>query len=205
MKADARGTIQSALGLPCWQVRWDSQVGLDMNFGPPKLEIREPQRTLGGSARVRSIFARRGVYLRGSHWLVIRAGAWRLELADGLVVRDTSSTKRLDMAVARLKGEKLEGVAIDPRSGMTAFYFDLGGRIIVRASAVASENSEIWSLSNRRLAVAIHSGGSYTCTPVRGSPGEPTPMATDRTKTIVAAHTDQWMRKLLGKPLGAAV
>jgi hypothetical protein len=67
-----------------------------MNFGPPHLRIREPRLSAAKSSRVRRTFERRGVYLKGTHWLVAAPEAWRLRLADGLDVRRTSSAKRLD-------------------------------------------------------------------------------------------------------------
>ena len=162
MKASAISVVSSALGLPCWQVRWDRQIGLDMNFGAPHMEIREPRVSTAKSPRVRAQFARRGVHLRGTHWLVISAATWRLELANGLVVRDTSSVKKLDMAVARVRGEKLNGLAVEARTGTTTFYFDLGAHIIVRGPAAEDvSDGELWSLNDKRRVVAVLGGGFY--------------------------------------------
>jgi hypothetical protein len=144
-------------------VRWDNQVGLDMNFGPPRLEIREPRMSTAKSLRVRQQFARRGVYLKGTHWLVAAAEAWRLRLADGLDVRRTSSAKRLDMAVARLRGEKLRAIVIDPRTSETHFHFDLGATLEVRTPRQFRDDEfELWSLHapvNRH--VSVGAGGVY--------------------------------------------
>jgi hypothetical protein len=99
-----------------------------------------------------------------------------VELADGLVVGDTCSVKRLDQAVARLKDEKLDGLRINARTGMTTFYFDLGGRIVARGTSNAAADSEIWSISNRSLSVAVYVRGTYTCSSVKKSPGDPEPI-----------------------------
>jgi len=134
-----------------------------MNFGPPRMKVREPRKAAGTSERVKKLFARRLVMLRGSHWLVLYPGRWRLELLDGLIVRDTSSPKKLDMATARLGGEKLTGLTIDPRTGTTVFYFDLGARLIARASSKGGDASEqeLWSVHVNGRYVSIYAGGQY--------------------------------------------
>jgi hypothetical protein len=177
-----------------------------MNFGPPKLDVREPHVSNGGSARVRAAFARRGVYLRGSHWLVVSAGCWRLELADGLTVRDTSSVKRLDMAVARLKGEKIDGLAIDPRSGLTTFYFDLGGRIIARARSGQSLDEEVWSLNNKSRSVSVYPSGTYSVDPVNSTPArKQLPIQPNYGESLTVASTAKVRNAILGMHHVAAV
>ena len=163
LRASAIRVLRSALRLPCWQVRWDRQVGLDMNFGRPHMELRQPRESLSRSPRVRAHSARRGVHLHGTHWLVVYPGRWRLTLADGLTVRDTSSAKRLDMAVARLSGELLEGIAIHSQTGRTDFFFDLGGHMTVRwpRAHAADKDHELWSLHSRSRFVAVFAGGDY--------------------------------------------
>ena len=163
MQASAIRALRSVLGLPCWQVRWDNQVGLDMNFGAPRLELREPRVSTSKLPRVRQLFARRGVFLKGTHWLVAAPEAWRLRLGDGLEVRRTSSARRLDMAVARLKGEKIRTIEIDARTGATRFHFDLGATLDVQTPRqFRDEEFELWSLhapGNRYVSVCA--GGVY--------------------------------------------
>ena len=163
MEASAIRALKSVLGLPCWQVRWDNQVGLDMNFGAPRLEIREPRASTSKSLRVRQLFAQRGVYLKGTHWLVAAPEVWRLRLGDGFEVRRTSSAKRLDIAVARLSGEKLRTLEINARTGATTFRFDLGSTLEVRPPRqLHDDDLELWSLHapiNRY--VAVFAGGLY--------------------------------------------
>lgn len=174
---------------------------MDMNFGPPRMEIREPRASNARLARVRAQFARRGIYLRGSHWLVVSPGTWRLQLADGLVVRDSSSVKRLDMAVARLKGEILDAISIDGGTGATRFYFDLGAMLEVRRRR-ASENTELWSLNNPSRVVAIHSGGRYRSGSVKRSLETELPIGTP---VLVAARNAKVRRAILGMLRHAAV
>ena len=198
MKASAVKVISAALGLPCWQVRWDSQVGLDMNFGPPSMKVREPRTISGGSRRVRAGFARRGIYLHGTHWLVAYPGTWRLELADGLIVRDSSASKWLDIAVARLKGEILDGMRIDAHSGDTTFYFDLGGRVVVRGGVGLAPDDELWSMHDRTRFVSVHGGGAYSSGSVKQSEAARIPIAADDTRTFVLARNRRLRRQIAG-------
>ncbi|HKW09119.1 MAG TPA: hypothetical protein VJO33_02000, partial [Gemmatimonadaceae bacterium] len=172
VKALALKDLASVLGHPCWQVRWDNQVGLDMNFGAPKMEIHEPRVSDARSERVRATFARRRVSLRGTHWLVIAPFTWTIRLADGLRASASSSAKRQEVVCHRLGGEKLEAIRIDPRSGRTQFYFDLGAQIIVRGERASPFGEyDLWSLHARARGrfVAIHGGGGYRSGSLRGT------------------------------------
>ncbi len=204
MRASAIQLLHSALGLPCWQVRWDRQVGLDMNFGAPRLELRQPHQSTARSARVRAMFARRGVYLRGTHWLVAYPGRWRMELADGLAVRDTHAAKRLDMAVARLGGELLDGLAIHPRTGRTEFFFDLGGRITVRwpRAQGPEPEAELWSMHSTSRFVAVFAGGQYDTGPLRQAATPSKPIGTS--DWLVVARSDKRERHILQQLHAAA-
>ena len=163
------------------------------------MQLREPRTSTAKSAAVRNLFKRRSVYLRGTHWLVVSPASWRLDLADGLSVRDTSSSRRLDVAVARLEGEKLDGLSIAVRSGMTTFYFDLGARLTVRASAGSPAESELWSLNNRAHVVAIASGGLYSYGSVKKSPEPSTPINGAGLTWLVVARTAKIRSDILGK------
>jgi hypothetical protein len=162
VKASAIRALRSVLGLPCWQVRWDNQVGLDMNFGPPRLDVHEPRQTAARSTRVRENFARRRVFLKGTHWLVADPDSWTLRLADGLVVRRTSSAKRQNMAVARLRGEKVRAIVIERRTGATLFQFDLGATLEVRPPRrLGDDEYELWTLIANSRSVVVCAGGFY--------------------------------------------
>jgi hypothetical protein len=176
-----------------------------MNFGAPHMTLREPRESTSGSPRLRAHFARRGVHLRGTHGLVAYPGRWRLVLADGLTVRDTSSAKRLDMAVARLRGELLEAIAIDPRSGRSEFFFDLGARLTVRwphGAPAAREEHGLWSLHDRSRVVAIFVGGKYDTCSLRTAAENPRPIGTS--DWLIVARRASLERKVRGEVQQAA-
>jgi hypothetical protein len=164
MRSSAHALIRSAFGLPCWQVRWDNQVGLDLNLGAPHLVVREPHSSTSGSARVRALAGRRRVHLHGTHWLWIAAEAWGIRLPDGTVARRSSSARQCDIACARLTGEQLTEVRIDLRCGATEFHFDLGGVIRVRCPRGWGDepDDELWMLHGpRKRCVAVFAGATY--------------------------------------------
>jgi hypothetical protein len=138
--------------------------------------------------------------------MVISPKTWRLELADGLVVRDTSSAKRLDMAVARLGGEKLDGIAVNACSGMTIFYFDLGGRIVVLGPyANDDSNGELWSIHNDRRVVAVFVGGIYETGPVATSSPRTAPIQAGRSGFVIVARSARLRREIAATLNVAAV
>lgn len=198
MNASAKKVLTSALGLPCWQVRWDSQVGLDMDFGVPSVEVRERRVRKDGSSSGRKLSPRRWVMLSGTHWLIAYPRRWRLEFADGLVVRDTSSMRKLDLSVARLKGEALDGLTVDPRTGATVFYFDLGARLIVRGArrSGSADEDELWSIHSYKRYVSLYAGGQYaTGSTISNNDAEMMPI--DEPGLLVIARTARVRQKLL--------
>lgn len=126
MNDSARKLLRSAMNEPWWQVRWDAQVGLHLDCGTPRLESDGmwQRRVLPRGAT--KLVPSRVVRVLGTHWLWFAPQAWRIALADGLAVSDTSSARARDFACARLKGEMLARVRIDVVSSASVFEFDLG-------------------------------------------------------------------------------
>ena len=110
------------------------------------------------------------------------------------------------MAASRLAGEKLEGIAVHPKSGRTEFFFDLGARVTVRSVSIegASEHDdqELWAMHDRTRFVAMFSGGAYDTGSLRRAAEKPLPLV--GSDWIVVARARE-RRKVLGKLPGAAV
>src|SRR5688572_17465291 len=88
-------TFEALLGVPCWQVEWEPQLGLKLSFGEPFLSIREPHESGAKFARVRRMFAHRSVTVRGRWWLWALCGRWSLALGDApLRVTPSTSLRR---------------------------------------------------------------------------------------------------------------
>ena len=182
MNASARKLICSAMNKPWWQVRWDAQVGLHLDCGAPRLESDGmwQRRVLPRGAT--KLVARRVVRVLGTHWLWFAPRAWRIDLADGLTVSDTSSTRARDAACERLKGEMLVRVRIDVSNSASVFEFDLGSSIAVGAPrgtrSTARNRLELWSLhAPRERFVAGYAGGYFSIGSTRGQDPPPVPLA----------------------------
>lgn len=116
-------------GLPCWGVRPAYGSFLTLEFGNPRLEVREPfeARDLT-SSRVRKHFARRHVSVRGEWRLWVYCCDWTV-INSGKVIGDSSTSRRIGRAADELDGQRLSGVAFTHRGCRTTFEFDLGATL----------------------------------------------------------------------------
>lgn len=100
---------------------------LTLEFGEPKLAVREPVEARRSTApHVRALLARRTVRAVGSWHLWIYLCHWRL-LVDGVQVAWSEGDDTvLECAARTIDGQKLVGVEVDKPQGMSRFRFDLG-------------------------------------------------------------------------------
>ena len=123
--------VRSVFGKPAWQIKWDHQVGLRLDFGAPYLHVREPREVDTPKKRVRALF-KRLVTLRGSHYLWIAPEAWRLGAQPHRYVEMNRLPKRaIDLKAAlrdlpplikgylRLGAYVGQGAVIDRKFGTT--------------------------------------------------------------------------------------
>ena len=154
--------FQSLYGLPCWGVHYQRSLNLSINFGNPSLHIREPHKSSSKSEVVRQMAARRSVTVRGQWWLWIYCCAWRLaseaiELATGF-----SSLRRIASAITQLEGQQLVSVEIEPDSGATRFFFDLGCVLHCRRSERVTDD-ELWTLYKLNgYVLSVHGNGTFS-------------------------------------------
>lgn len=137
--------FQGLAALPCWGVHWEPHVNLSMNFGAPRLEVREPKRSTAASESVRLSFAHRKVTLHGRWWLWAFCSRWTLSVRGLQPVRSSGSARRIQQALRLLDGQRLIRVAINPRDARTRFEFDLGAILDVRELDDCNDG-DIWSL-----------------------------------------------------------
>lgn len=181
MNAAARKLLQSAMNKPWWRVRWDAQVGLDLDCGTPRLEIDGVWKGSVLPRGASQLAPRRPVRVFGTHWLWVAPRAWRIALADGLTVTDASSVRARDWACARLKGEALIRVSIDVASGVSTFDFDLGSTVTVRAPrgsrSTTRNRLELWTLhAPRDRFLSGYAGGYWSTGSTRGQDPPPLPL-----------------------------
>lgn len=154
--------IRPLLDSPCWRIRYDSQLGLDLSFGEPYLEIREPRQSKSKLPSIREHFARRGAVLSASCWLWIRSAHWTITVGNGCRANWSTSARKRGIAFSMLQGEKVTGVIIEPNTGRTTFLFDLGGVLVARRIGRAA-NDTLWTLYKPNgYCLAVRSDGHYS-------------------------------------------
>ena len=125
---------------PCWGVHHGYGRVLKLEFGDPHLEISEPRDSQAKSKRVREVFARRTIFVKGAWSLWTWGCDWSVR-NRGRLVGDSKTNKRASEAALFLDGQRLKSVTIEGRS--TFFDFDLGARL---ATKPWDKSGEQWSL-----------------------------------------------------------
>lgn len=132
------------IGLPCWNVKQGYRSFLTFEFGDPSLEIREPREAPQASPRVREIFARRKVTVRGQWHLWIYCCGWQIQVSGEALACHESADDKIAAACEKLDGQALRKVALGPNMGGTRFWFDLGG--LLTTEPYDDELNEQWML-----------------------------------------------------------
>jgi hypothetical protein len=139
------------LGLPAWGVRQGHGSFLDFEFGQPALKVEEWQTKEG---------MRRSAHVTGEWHLWIYCCHWRV-LQDGAELAWSESTREeIDRAAARLNGQQLSGVTVDPRNGRSSFAFDLGG--VLETWPYGDDlTQQQWTVFNRGEVFGYRADGHY--------------------------------------------
>jgi hypothetical protein len=155
-------SFQALYGHPCWGLRYDRNLNLSMNFGKPSLDVREPFSTDSTSETVRRMASRRRVTLRGEWWLWIYCCFWRLTDGDLELATGSSSFRRIERAMARLEGQELASIIVQPETGATHFAFDLGCALRCRRFE-RDTDEELWMLYKPSGHVlSVHGNGTFS-------------------------------------------
>lgn len=131
------------VGKPCWGVRRGWGSFLTLEFGSPRLVIREPvTATSALSSRVERLLARRAVRPRGRWHLWIYSCEWHV-YAKGRLIGDWTTSRRVDRAARELDGQQLQSVTVRSRGSNTHFAFDLDAELETKPY---DRKSEQWLL-----------------------------------------------------------
>ena len=140
-------------GKACWGVKRGYGSFLTLEFGKPRLFIREPQAPpADASRRVRTGLERRLVRVHGQWHLWIYCCEWVVRKGD-VVIGDWSSARRIDRAAQFLDGQKLSSAAVRPRGSRTRFEFDLGGVLETKPLDRTREQWLLYEPSGKVLAL----------------------------------------------------
>ena len=149
-------------GEPCWEVNHERYLNLSMNFGRPRLLVREPFETTSKLERVRAKAAQRIVTVRGQWWLWITTAHWRLTSHGTSLATDCSSNKKIERARLQLRGQQLINVAVQPKTGATRFTFDLGCVLLARRLK-PNYDADVWMLYKPNgYVLSVYSNGTFS-------------------------------------------
>ena len=83
---------------------------------------------------------------------------------DSIAVTNSSSSKKMMMAFARLEGQKLSKITVNPANGFTDFNFDLGAHLT--AKRLDEDDTDIWTLyKHQGNVLGIQGNGTFTYSP----------------------------------------
>jgi hypothetical protein len=137
------------LGLPAWSVKRGHGSFVTLEFGNPRLDVREPDRSLRivESPRTERILRRRRVTPVGDWHLWIYLSAWELRQGGETIATWDFDVDSVDAALSELDGQVLKTFDLRPSPFETVFDFDLGGQLVVRPYESASlDPEELWLL-----------------------------------------------------------
>ncbi len=106
------------LGCPAWQVKKGHGSFLTLEFGEPRLEIREP--------REDRHFRNRNVTICGDWHLWIYCCNWAIAQNGKHLAHSESDDEAIAKATAQLDGQCLKRLWMEPGTVVTHFEFDLG-------------------------------------------------------------------------------
>jgi hypothetical protein len=113
-------------GEPCWNVKPGFGSFFTLEFGKPHLDIHEPTVAIKDASRkVRTLLARRSVFVHGEWHLRIASCSWEV-LSNGKHVGNGSRKPSMRRAADLLDGQKLIRFSLLPEKAWSVFEFDLG-------------------------------------------------------------------------------
>ena len=145
--------VSKLYGKPCWGVRPGFGSFLTMEFGNPRLQVREPiVASKITPPIVRKSLARRRVHIYGEWHLWIYCCDWGVFSARSLV-GDCSTKVKIRRAAEFLDGQQLTYFSISPRKVSCVFQFDLGAILKTKPYDNESEQWMLYEPSHRVLSV----------------------------------------------------
>jgi hypothetical protein len=148
-------------GRPCWGVTPGVGSFLTLEFGAPRLVVREPiSPATAVSARVRRLLGRRRVWVCGRWHLWIYCCDWDV-VVDGRIVGGSTTKRRMARASRELDGQRLVEVRVKLRGARTRFVFDLGAELETRPYDRSSEQWLLYEPDGHVLALRADRKYSY--------------------------------------------
>jgi len=143
---DLTHELKPLMGLYAWSARRTHGSFLTLQFGEPRLSIRQPL-TSSRSAR------RRLVRAVGQWEIWIEQAVWRLDWGAGSVTSDDDQPV-IEQALINLDGQALTDFRNDETARASSFHFDLGAVLSVSPDGSADEPQ--WHLSHHQQWIASY-------------------------------------------------
>jgi hypothetical protein len=157
--------IEPVLGQPSWLVERGHGSFITMEFGQPKLDVREPRSRKVYIEGAPEKTLQRASHVRGEWHLWIYCCQWSLMLEGIQLAHCESDDVTMHRALHVLNGQVLQAVGIEPSDGRTRFNFDLGGSLLTlpaEAGVYDNEPVEQWRLYLRSDPVlSVRGDGTY--------------------------------------------
>lgn len=161
MKTIASAT-KGLIGKLCWGVQWEHQLNMSISFGSPRLRIREPYSSKSQNRFIREIASFRNVVVKGEWWLWIYCAFWRIVIPSVVIAKSSSPLCIKRKAMARLNGQRLVDIRVDPHSGSTEFEFDLGAILQARPFEKGND-ADVWTLYKPNgYVLGVKGNGTFT-------------------------------------------
>lgn len=120
------------IGKNVWHVHRGIGSFLTMEFGLPKLEVREPKpKSILRTDVSNELLSRRRITVLGEWHLWLQCASWSLALEQKLEVNGNSSPVDVDERIQNLDGQKLEVLNLSDDAVTFEMKFDLGGLLKV--------------------------------------------------------------------------
>lgn len=140
------------LGLSAWGVKQGHGSFLTFEFGEPKLGVTE--------CKSEEIGLRMSAHVHGDRHLWIYCCYWRALQDGSQVTWSENADELIERAAARLNGQKLTSVEVDPDKGRSTFTFDLGGSLETWPSG-GDSTDEQWFIHGKSEVLAYGADGLY--------------------------------------------
>jgi hypothetical protein len=150
-------------GLIAWSVSQGHGSFLTFEFGEPKLEVAMHQLPENGFSR--------SANLRGQFHLWIYCCHWRALQDVTQLAWSEDAPDVIGSATARLNGQRLVAIKVEPTNGRSTFTFDLGGSLETWPYG-DDPTDEQWIILTGGEAFAYRADGLYNHQPIGLWPAE---------------------------------
>lgn len=147
------------IGQIAWNIKHSTGSIISVEFGEPRMEIREPitQRAFSGlpTSNSSQALSSRRVILKGEYTLLLWQCAWTLEQNNSEVVNSEFPTDTISELFDCLQGQKVCEVRINFGTLVQfEFVFDLGAKLVTQSLHESDSQFEIFdNIRNKVLSV----------------------------------------------------